>query len=265
MPKDAVNLVTDIIHGILMKVHAKLPERYKVYAKRCYAIFAEPYRKIVANAKFAFVRPSMGKIENINLFEQRIYSQNGEDGIIKIIFYKIGTTNKFCVEFGVGDGTECNTRYLIENCGWNFLHMDCGDNLPKTIKKEFVSAENINSLFKKYNVPKEFDLLSIDIDNNDYWIWKSLSEYSPRVVIIEYNSLFPATEAKVIKYEPITKPNSPYIGASLLALEKMGKSKGYTLLARDNSGVNAFFIRNDLIKDHFAIKRIEDIHSGPHT
>jgi hypothetical protein len=260
--------MADGFHKLLIKVHAKLPERDRRRAKKYYALIAEPYRNLVANVKFAFVWPSMnkGKIENINAFEQRIYSQNGEDGILKIIFDKIGTTNKFCAEFGVGDGTECNTRYLIEKCGWDFLQMDCGDNLPKTIKKEFVTAENINPLFKKYNVPMELDLLSIDIDSNDYWVWKSLSGYSPRVVAIEYNSYFPPTEAKVVKYEPFGKPKSPTcFGASLPAMEKLGKSKGYTLIASDNRGVNAFFVRSDLVKDHFAIKPVEEIYRAQHS
>lgn len=253
----------DTFHKILINVYAKLPERHKKRAKRHYAQIAEPYRNLIAYTKFAFIWPFMQKekLENINLFEQRIYSQNGEDGILKIIFDKIGTTNKFCVEFGVEDGTECNTRYLIDKGGWNFLQMDCGDNLPATIKKEFVTAENVNQLFKKYDVPREFDLLCIDIDFNDYWVWKSISEYSPRVVAIEYNHHFPPADAKVVKYDPQAKLKTPsYFGASLLALAKLGKSKGYTLLVCDNRGVNAFFVRSDLVKDHFAVKRVEEVY-----
>ena len=63
---------------------------------------------------------------NINLHEKKIYSQNGEDGIIEFIFSKLGTTNKFSVEFGVGDGFECNTIHLLENRGWKGLMMDYG-------------------------------------------------------------------------------------------------------------------------------------------
>lgn len=63
---------------------------------------------------------------NINLHEKKVYSQNGEDGIIEYIFSNIGTTNKFCVEFGVGNGFECNTVYLQEEKGWKGLMMDYG-------------------------------------------------------------------------------------------------------------------------------------------
>ena len=62
----------------------------------------------------------------INEFEKKIYSQNGEDGIIDYIFSKIKTTNKFSVEFGVGDGFESNTAYLLEKKNWNGLMMDYG-------------------------------------------------------------------------------------------------------------------------------------------
>lgn len=201
------------------------------------------------------------KIENINLFEKKYYSQYGEDGILDIIFYKIGTTNKFCLEFGIHPG-EGNTIYLKKK-GWKCLWMDGnGDN--ESIKKEFITAENINSIFSKYKVPKEFDLLSIDIDSNDYWIWKSLSDYSPRVVVIEYNASFPPPESKVVKYDPnLTWDGTNYFGASLFAINKLGISKGYTLLACTREGVNAFFVRTDLIKNNFKVKTIQEIYSPP--
>ncbi|KAK3582500.1 hypothetical protein CHS0354_024047 [Potamilus streckersoni] len=139
-----------------------------------------------------------------------------------------------------------------------------GNGDGEIIKKEFITAENINSLFNKYNVPKEFDLLSIDIDSTDYWIWKAIEGYIPRVVIIEYNASFPPTESKVVKYDPnLLWDNSNYFGASLLAYEKLGKEKGYTLIACDKTGTNAFFIRSELIKNHFVVKPIGEVYRPP--
>lgn len=201
------------------------------------------------------------KIENINLFEQKYCSQNGEDGIIKIIFDKIKTTNQFCVEFGIHP-KEGNTIYLGKK-SWNCLWMD-GNGDGKHIKKEFITAENINSLLKKYKVPKEFDLLSIDIDYNDYWVWKAINGYSPRVVVIEYNSSFSPLESKTVKYNPkAVWDGTSYFGASLLALAKLGKSKGYTLVCCESRGVNAFFVRNDLIGNNFVLKSIEETYKPP--
>jgi hypothetical protein len=139
-----------------------------------------------------------------------------------------------------------------------------GNGNGNNIKKEYVTAENINQLFDKYNVPRKFDLLCIDIDSNDYWVWKAINGYFPRVVVTEYNASIPSTESKTVKYDPnMHYDGTDYFGASLLALMKLGKSKGYTLIGCDNTGTNAFFIRNDLIKNNFEIKNIEEIYKQP--
>ncbi|MBI2664974.1 hypothetical protein HYX10_06580 [Candidatus Woesearchaeota archaeon] len=191
-------------------------------------------------------------ISNVNSFERWIYSQNGEDGIIEAIFRQIKAANRFFVEFGVEDGSQCNTRLLKEK-GWRGLMMDAANNPEERgIKKEFITAENINNLFKKYRVPAEFDLLGIDLDGNDYWVWKAVKGYSPRVVVIEYNAGFKLNESKTIKYDSkYVWDGSHYFGASLLALARLGKEKGYALVGCDSNGVNAFFVRDDLLAGNF--------------
>ena len=186
----------------------------------------------------------------ISFIERKEYSQNGEDGIINAIFAMIGTTNKYYVEFGVENGIECNTRYLFTHKGWNGLLMDGSNEGPAiNLHKEFITAENIEQLFERHGVPKEFDLLSIDIDGNDYWIWKAITKFSPRVVIMEYNAGFPWEESKTIPYSPeFVWDKTDYMGATLQALVKLGKEKGYTLVATDKNGVNAFFVRDDVLK-----------------
>lgn len=252
-----------LIKQLFKIIYLKLSKRQKVKAiYRFIRGLHYFYKNFIAVLIRSFMKNK--KIRNINLFEQKFYSQNGEDGIIKIIFDKLSTTNKFCVEFGVGDCTECNTQYLIKKQGWGFLHMDCGDRISPSTKKETVTAENINTLFKKYKVPTEFDLLSIDIDFNDYWVWKAIDSYYPRVVVIEYNSSIPPTESKTVEYDPNAQwDGTNYFGASLCALTKLGKSKGYTLIGCDSVGVNAFFVKNDLIKENFQITSIEEIYKPP--
>ncbi|MBN1363965.1 MAG: FkbM family methyltransferase [Syntrophaceae bacterium] len=209
------------------------------------------------------------KISDITLFEKKIYSQNGEDGIIETIFDRIGTTNKFFVEFGCGNGEECNTRYLKEHKGWKGIQMDSDSSFPQRIKKEFINADNVNEIFLKYKIPGTFDLLSIDIDGNDYHVWKALKKYRPRVVIIEYNCLFPPNYDFVMKYDPDYKwDNSMWfgtsnIGASLLALQKLGTDKGYSLIGINSSTVNAFFVINTLAKKYFIARDISDIYLEP--
>jgi len=205
-------------------------------------------------------------VTGIKRYERNWYSQNGEDGILKLIFAQIGATNKFYVEFGVEDGSECNTRYLRERFGWIGLMMDGGSHAAPVgnVRREFITAENICSLFEKYKVPKEFDLLSIDIDGNDYWVWKAIQGYSPRVVVIEYNSSIKPNESKTVPYDPnFLWDGTNYFGASILALAKLGLAKGYTLIGCDKQGINAFFLRDDLIDERFVVRSIAELYAEP--
>ena len=127
----------------------------------------------------------------LHRFEYRFYSQNQEDGIIEEILYHIGQDSKYYVEFGAGDGfRESNTARLREDFGWQGLLMDmCFTNPDINLQQEYITAENINELFEKYKVPKNLDFLSIDVDYNDFYIWRALdSTFRPRLVMIEYNA-----------------------------------------------------------------------------
>ncbi|PIR54563.1 hypothetical protein COU75_00185 [Candidatus Peregrinibacteria bacterium CG10_big_fil_rev_8_21_14_0_10_42_8] len=205
-------------------------------------------------------------IQNLNYYERKIYSQNREDGIINAIFTIIGTTNTYYVEFGAEDGKECNTRALLTQ-GWKGVLMD-GDHENHTInlQKEFITSKKIEALFHKNAVPKEPDLLSIDIDGNDYWVWNEIKHYHPRVVIVEYNACLPYEPAVTIPYkEDFVWDKTDYYGASLSALVKLGKAKGYTLVATDSRGVNAFFIRNDIAASHFIMHPPEKLYRSAQT
>lgn len=190
---------------------------------------------------------------DLRLYEKRLISQNGEDGILQKIFDIIGTKSKYYVEFGAGQGNFCsNTKYFREKYGWTGLLLEgsCQDNPSINLHKEFITAENISDLFKKYNVPQEFDLISIDIDRNDFYVWRALSaNYKPRVVIIEFNSLFNFDEDRVIKYDPqATWDASEYSGASILALFNLGRKLGYSLVYQESNAINLFFIRDDILE-----------------
>ena len=205
---------------------------------------------------------------NINKFGIKIYSQNDEDGIVLYIFKHIGIKTKKFVEIGVENGTECNTTNLLKNFNWKGiqiegskkLYNDAKIQLKKILERKknnlkllniFVTKKNINQILKK-NCGKEIDLLSIDVDGNDFWIWKAINCVKPRLVIIEYNSFFGSNISAAIKYNSKFswdhRNNKSYYGASLKALEKLGKQKKYILIGVDKNGVNAFFVRNDLAK-----------------
>jgi hypothetical protein len=238
----------------LTRLYRKSPQFLRWGMRRAF------YRWLTIRSTISFLMLKNRKISNVNMFERKIFSQLGEDGIIRIILHKIGTLNKFCVEFGVGDGTECNTRYLVEKQGYESLWMDGSEENSPRIRREFITAENVNSLFAKYAVPKEFDLLSIDIDYNTYWVWRALNGYSPRMVVIEYNGFILPSESKAVPYSPdAVWDGTTYFGASLLALVRLGQAKGYTLVGCDSSGTDAFFVRDDLIQDNFVAHDIDEL------
>jgi hypothetical protein len=200
--------------------------------------------------------------------ELRVHSQNGEDGLLLHVFSKVGATNRRLVEFGIGDGRQCNAANLILNFGWSGLLMDCDATHvmrarnfyhdergipPQRLRIEecLVTRDNIDAVLERYGTKAEIDLLSIDIDGNDYWVWKAMQVVEPRVVAIEYNASFGASDPLVAVYDPrfdrkAKHPSGWYHGASLPALARLGSRRGYALVGCDSSGVNAFFVRRDL-------------------
>lgn len=185
-------------------------------------------------------------------FETQVYSQQGEDGVIAKIFSLIGTESKYCIEFGGYDGVTCsNTRRLLNYEDWTGLLFDGSHHNPSIgLYKEFITAENINDIFQKYNVPHNLDFISIDIDYNDFYVWRAIDvKYRPRLIVIEYNSTFLPNEDRLVPYDPYGMwDGSNYFGASILALFKLARTKGYSLVYADKKGVNLFFVRDDLLE-----------------
>ncbi|MBQ4403273.1 MAG: hypothetical protein II857_02570 [Selenomonadaceae bacterium] len=196
----------------------------------------------------------------------KVYSQNDEDGIIEEIFNRVGTTNKIFIEFGVENGLECNSHYLLFK-GWRGLWIDGGETHVKEIRERFapviangqlkalrafITRENINELFVEGGIEGEIDLLSIDIDGNDYYVWEAINVVKPRVVIVEYNAKFPPNcDWKQAYNKSHIWNGSDWHGASLKAYELLGKRLGYQLVGTNLTGSNAFFVREDLSKDLF--------------
>lgn len=198
----------------------------------------------------------------INDFEDRIMSQNGEDGILLELFRRLGEGGKFFVEFGVEDGMECNAAYLAKHCEWSGVMLDGDPSREQTLRRnqgsdrvttgrEFITRENILELFEKYRVPHEFDLLSIDIDGNDYWVWKEVgAAYRPRVVVMEYNATYPPPARWVMAYDAEHLwDGTNYFGASLASYVALGQELGYAFLGTESNGLNAFFVRADLVDE----------------
>jgi hypothetical protein len=204
-----------------------------------------------------------------------VSSQNGEDGFIRGIFRRIGVTNRVFVEIGVGNGFENNTAFLLSQ-GWTGSWIDGSDAFLKALEGRkdlkpcvksavvFVSKENVLSVLQSLDVPEEFDLLSIDIDQNTYSAWEGLRSLQPRVVIVEYNSVLPPDLDWKVNYEANrTWDGSNNFGASLKALELLGCELGYSLVGCEFLGANAFFVRNDLVGEQFAEPFTAENHYEP--
>lgn len=182
----------------------------------------------------------------LDQYAERIYSQNGEDGILREIFKRIGVINKFCVDLGAFNGIQSSNVAALLDEGWDGILIDGeakGENPHEPVLNHFITAENVNELLDQYHCPEEFDLISIDINGNDYWVWKAL-KYKPRVVVIEYNGHISPDISSVIEYEPnFIYRNDDYFSASILAMSNLGNEKGYRLIYCDVNGVNAIFVK----------------------
>jgi hypothetical protein len=187
--------------------------------------------------------------------ENRVFSQNGEDGVTVALInaiYGEDARGKYYVEFGVENGRECNTRILRERYGWSGLQMDGGYSNPAiNLQREYIRQDNIVDLFRKYNVPTNINLLSVDIDYNDFYCLHAiLEQYTCDIIICEYNASILPPEDKVVIYNPHGRwDGTNYFGASVCAYNALATRYGYTLVYCENKGVNCFFIRNDIIRD----------------
>ena len=232
-------------------------------------IFSEEIEKeLILKAKNLSIKnQKKKKIKNLSEIEFQVFSQWGEDGIIDWLINKFPNIPKSFLEIGTQDYKESNTRFLLINKNWDGFLIEGDDNEVKkiksqriywkhklTIKSEFVTKENINSVVKKLNVPKKIGLLSLDIDGVDYWVLKKLSVLEPSIIICEYNSLYGLNKPITVPYKTDFDRSKEhysnlYYGASIQAFIELMKSKQYFLLGTNSAGNNAFFMKNKFLKE----------------
>jgi hypothetical protein len=203
--------------------------------------------------------PELFATTDLSRYELRVFSQNGEDGVLIEILNRIGVTHRYFVEFGIQEGVEGNCILLADVLGWSGLFLEADPELfgvvsrkyagtPVTVLRELVTADRFDAILGSAGVPVDLDVLSNDIDGNDIYVWEALSTHKPRVVVIEYNS--------GIRHDgPVAQPHDPdrvwdggsAFGSTVAALEAVGRRKGYTLVHTELTGTNAFFVRDDLV------------------
>lgn len=213
-------------------------------------------------AVFDALRNNKG--DGINLYEHRVYSQHREDWIIKFLLDTVGFTSRNFVELGFAP-IECNCLRLAlhENFSGLFIDRDeikClqakalfrdlgNDNIQ--VAHRVVTNTNLDQVTTEHDLTGSIDVLSIDVDGNDYWFWERTESIFPHIVVIEYNASFGPDRSITVPYDPDfvryeKHPNGFYHGASLRALERLARRKAYRLVGCDSTGVNAFFLRADL-------------------
>jgi hypothetical protein len=192
----------------------------------------------------------------------RLWSQNGEDGITLALLLEAGIATRRFVELGCGTNGG-NSGFLCNELGWDGLMVDgsaanvevLNAQLPPgrvKVVEAWLTADSVDALIREHGFSGEVDVLSIDIDGNDYWLWERITSISPRIVIVEYNSAFGPDRAVVVPYDPgfercsVEGGAGLYYGASLAALTELGKRLGYRLICIEPRGVNAYFLRNDV-------------------
>lgn len=183
------------------------------------------------------------------------YSQGNQDAVLAYIFSQIGSGSRYFVEFGFssskyGQGTGANTELLFRQ-GWRGLLLDGQkENSAINLHAEWISANTIVSTLKKYNVPQNFDYLSIDIDSADLWVFRAIisSSFRPRVVTVEYNSNYPIHSSFTNTGRPDYQwKGDRLFGTSLAALQMVGEEFGYALVDVVTC-LDAVFVRKDELR-----------------
>jgi hypothetical protein len=249
LPAEELSRRLDALEERLLKMHQLASFEFEL------SVGAE-WRALLA-------QPRYGEPGRLERYGGKVWSQCDEDGILAEIFRRIGEGGRRFVEFGVANGRECNTLKLLVE-GWRGLWMESSAQHCAEIRRVFaaplaegrlelketsVTAENIEALLSGAAVVAsgELDLLSIDIDGNDYHVLKSIRALRPRVIVVEYNGKFPPPMDVVPPYDPEhVWDGTDYAGASLQAIANLAARRGYRLVGTNVAGVNAFFVREDL-------------------
>lgn len=217
-------------------------------------------RKIDALIRHSYLEKFLSKEMPLWLVAQRfqISSQNEEDGMVLALLELAGIKHQTFVDIGCG-ATGGNSLILSEEFGWRGLMVDASESAIEKCKQRvrhnksvsaiqtYVTPNNVNDILKDAGFSGEIDILSLDIDSYDYWVFSALDVVQPRVLVLEYNAHLGPEKALTVPLEQ-TLEGAPkfFSGASLTALTKAAEQKGYRLLACDNMGVNAFYLRDDL-------------------
>ena len=230
-------------------------------------IEGENYKILMGRILSNQIKNKEFQLNSIQDVEFSVFSQFGDDGIIQWLIQNLDIPNKTFIEFGVEDFSESNSRFLMMNDNWSGFVMDGSELNIKILKSSyyywkynlackavFVTKDNINNLIKEQKFQREVGLLHIDIDGNDYHIWKEIDVIEPIIVIVEFNGVFGKDRPLSIIYdENFIRSSAHYsnllFGSSIKSLYELALEKGYSFIGCNSGGNNAYFVRNDKLNN----------------
>jgi len=231
-------------------------------------------KKQLGEIQLLLKKKNYSKITNIRDAEVKIFSQFGEDGIIDFLLYKLNLTNHIAfLEIGTGDYEEANTRFLCETRNCRGLLIDKIKDLKFIQKRDFfwkndlyfcqktITPSNISSVINSYGFKNDCNLLSIDIDGNDFWVLKNIELSHVDIVVAEYNPLFGSNLSLTVPQNDNFDRNKfkkIFYGASLTAIIELMESKGFMFVGANSACNNAFFINKNK-KEFFLNLKVEEL------
>lgn len=188
--------------------------------------------------------------------KKSVHAQGAEEDMLQRIFALAPPVDRFCVDVGASDGLRnSNVALLLKEQDWRGVLVEGSAHRFGRLQENFkndertrlvharVQPDDVDAVLEAAGVPAHFDLLSLDIDGNDWWVWRALKRARPRVVVVEYNPYWEPPQRWVMAYDQDHAwDGSTHYGASLESFAALGKEKGYELLCCDDNGNNAFFV-----------------------
>ena len=222
---------------------------------------------MIGNSHILNIRPKYEAIRKLNDLDYKIFSQNGEDGIIDYFLHSLGIENPKFVEIGIGDYSECNSRFFYERTSSKGLVIDCIKDLKDRVSKNVnlwkgdlkivnkeINSNNIIEILKEESFLEELDFFSLDIDGTDYWILEKMPNNFSKIAVIEYNSVFgPEFKVTIPNQEKFNRNEYHYsnlcFGASLRAIIDIMEIKNFKFIGTNLTRCNAFFVQKNYLNE----------------
>ena len=194
-------------------------------------------------------------------YEKKVYSQNGEDGVLERIFEILKIKDGKFIEINTSGGI-IDAKYLVDEKKWQGLSLS----QYKIVAQGFKAKDIGRMLREPTATPHRANLLIIDVDGLDFYVLDGAlnSGYLPEVIMVEYNASLGFDDAVMPYDENHVWDGSNYFGASIMALSRLGQENGYVLIYADSTGSNLFLVRRDLVKEFKGVESsVEKIYRPP--